>query len=123
MQKHILNGFAGRGGTSHKKIICSRLMKKESKAAVPPEFTDGEGKKWIQTSAEDLLSMKELSDVIKNIESDRTDNEVILAHIDFKRVDREYYEAIKLLEEQLKKKDELLKNLILKSKTIIDRKK
>jgi len=34
------------------------------------EYTDEEGKKWIQTSTSDLFSSKELNDILESIEKE-----------------------------------------------------
>lgn len=92
------------------------------KKDIKTEFTDGEGKKWVQTSTDDLFSLKELNDVIKSIEKDRQDGEIVLAHIDFKTVNKEYYNTVLTLQETIRKKDMLMKRLVNESKTLIDRK-
>lgn len=92
------------------------------KKDVKTEFTDGDGKKWVQTSTDDLFSLKELNDVIKTIEKDRQDGEIVLAHIDFKKVNKEYYDTVLTLQETIRKKDMLMKRLINESKTLIERK-
>ena len=64
-------------------------MKREKKAIIPDlkEFTDESGKKWVPTSADDLFSMEELNNIIKDIEKERANtsksqlkikNEIIL---------------------------------------------
>jgi len=100
------------------------LIRKAKKTPIPDltEFTDDEGKKWIQTSTEDLFSVKELNDVLASIEKDKDSGEIVLARIDFRRVNKEYYETVKELQATLKKRNEILKKLIIESKTVIDRK-
>ncbi len=99
-------------------------MKKTGKTAAPQltEFTDEDGKRWIQTSTEDLFSIKELNEILETIERDKESGEIVLARIDFKTVNREYYQTVQELQAKLKKRNDLLKKLILESKTVIDRK-
>ncbi len=99
-------------------------MKKAKKTAIPShtEFTDQDGKKWIQTSTEDLFSVKELNEILDSIESDKAEGEIVIAHIDFKKVNREYYDTVQALQAKLKKRTDILKKIILESKTSIDRK-
>jgi len=99
-------------------------MKKMQKISVPDltEFTDEEGKKWKQTSTDDLFSMKELNTILESIEKDRDSDEIILARIDFQKVNREYYEAAISLQKKLKAQSELLKQVIMDSKIKIERK-
>ncbi len=86
------------------------------------EFTDDEGKKWIQTSTDDLFSTKELNEIISTIEKEREKDEVIIARIDFQKVDREFYDAATELQKRLKTQTELLKKYISQSSEIINRK-
>ncbi len=100
-------------------------MKKGIKRNIIPdltEFTDDEGKKWIQTSADDLFSMKELNEILESIDKEKDKDEVVLARIDFQKVNREYYDAAIALQEKLKKQTELLKKLADESKKTIERK-
>jgi len=100
-------------------------MKKHKKNIMVPdieEFTDDEGKKWIQTSTDDLFSTRELNDVLESIEKDREAGEIVLARIDFQKVNKEYYETAVVLQKKLKKQTEILKKVINESNTIIDRK-
>lgn len=100
-------------------------MKKEAKRNIIPdltEFTDDEGKKWIQTSADDLFSMKELNEILESIERDKDKDEVVLARIDFQQVNREYYDAVIALQSKLRKQTGLLKKLAEESKKTIERK-
>jgi hypothetical protein len=100
-------------------------MKKPQKPNIIPdlrEFTDEEGKKWIQTSTDDLFSMKEFNDIITSIEKDREKGEIVLARIDFKKVNREYYETAVALQEKLDRQTELLKKLAAESRETINRK-
>ena len=48
------------------------LSIKKSKRNIPDltEFTDDEGKKWVQTSVDDLLSTDELSNILDRIDKD-----------------------------------------------------
>lgn len=93
------------------------IRKKNNSATV----TDGEGKKWVKTSPEDLFTIREINDVMRSFE-DADDNEIILAHVDFKKVNREYYDAVKELQERLRRKDLALKNLAERSRRVIERK-
>ncbi len=100
-------------------------MKKKAKSSIIPdltEFTDGEGKKWIQTSTDDLFSTKELNEIITTIEKEREKDEVIIARIDFQKVDREFYDAAIELQKRLKNQTDLLKKYVSESTKIIDRK-
>jgi len=100
-------------------------MKKRTKNSIVPdltEFTDGEGKKWIQTSTDDLFSAKELNEIIAAIEKEREKDEVIIARIDFQKVDREFYDAAIELQKRLKNQTGLLKKYVSESAEIIDRK-
>ncbi len=100
-------------------------MKKGIKRNIIPdltEFTDDEGKKWIQTSADDLFSMKELNEILESIDKEKDKDDVVLARIDFQKVNREYYDAAIALQEKLKKQTGLLKKLADESKKTIERK-
>jgi len=100
-------------------------MKKRINNSIIPdltEFTDNEGKKWIQTSTDDLFSTKELNDIISTIEKEREKDEVIIARIDFQKVDREFYDAATELQKRLKTQTELLKKYVSQSTQIIERK-
>ncbi len=100
------------------------IMKKEKKKKIPDltEFIDEEGKKWIQTSTDDLFSIKEISELLDTVEKDKEEGEIVLARIDFQKVNREYYEKAHDLHTKLKRRDELIKKLITESKKAIDRK-
>lgn len=99
-------------------------MKKAKTINIPDltEYTDESGKKWIQTSTEDLFSMKELNTIIENIESEKASGEVVLARIDFQKVNKEYYEATLAMQDKLKKQTELIKKIVADTKNIIDKK-
>lgn len=100
-------------------------MKKRTINNIVPdltEFTDNEGKKWIQTSTDDLFSTKELNEIISTIEKEREKDEVIIARIDFQKVDREFYDAATELQKRLKTQTELLKKYVSQSTQIIGRK-
>lgn len=87
------------------------------------EFVDDEGKKWIQTSTEDLFSIKELNDIIDAIEKkDDGAEEIVLARIDFRTVNKDYYEKVQDLQEKLNKRTEILKRLAVESKQLISSK-
>lgn len=105
-------------------FITVRAMKKLKKILVPDltEFTDEEGKKWKQTSANDLFSMKELNTILESIDREKSSEEIILARIDFQKVNKEYYEAAVTLQKKLQKQNELLEKVILDSRNKIERK-
>ncbi len=87
------------------------------------EFIDGEGKKWVRTSTEDLFSLKELNEIIDAIEKkEESGEEIVLARIDFQTVNKDYYERVQELEKKLAKRTELLKRLARESKRLIDSK-
>jgi len=100
------------------------MKKKEKKIVIPDirEFTDDSGKKWVQTSTDDLFSMRELNDIIRNIEKEREKDEIVLARIDFQKVDREFYEAAIDLQKRLQKQTLLIKQYIAESKKTIEKK-
>ena len=86
------------------------------------EYTDDEGKKWVQTSADDLFSIKELNRIIEQIDRSGDSEEIILARIDFQNVNREYYETAVKLRNRLQRQNELIKKMIAETRTLIDRK-
>ncbi len=86
------------------------------------EFTDEEGKKWIQTSTEDLFSIQELNDILESVEKREDGEEIVLARINFQKVNREYYETALALQKKLNEKNELLKKVLNTSKETIERK-
>lgn len=100
------------------------MKRKERKSVIPDirEFTDDSGKKWVQTSTDDLFSMRELNDIIRNIEKERDRDEVVLARIDFQKVDREFYDAAVELQKRLQKQTLLMKQYISESKKTIEKK-
>ena len=100
------------------------MLFKRKKKVLPDvyEFIDDNGKKWLQTSTKDLLSSKELNDIIKEIEKEKEEGEIVIARIDFKKVNKEYYERVVELEDTLKKRTDLLKRIIKESRETIDRK-
>ena len=100
------------------------MKKKDKKTVIPDirEFTDDSGKKWVQTSTDDLFSMRELNDIIRNIEKEREKDEVVLARIDFQKVDREFYEAAIELQKRLQKQTLLMKQYLSESKKTIEKK-
>lgn len=99
-------------------------MKKNKKGMVPDltEFTDLDGNRWVQTSADDLFSSKELNDILEAIEKDKDTEEIVLARIDFKKVNKEYYETVIDLQSKLNKQNESLKKLLINAKETIDKK-
>jgi mevalonate kinase len=99
-------------------------MRKSKKHNIPDmsEFTDEEGKKWIQTSTEDLFSIKELNEVLESIDREGESGEIILARIDFQKVDKQYYEAAVELQKKLRRQSEVMKRFITEAKYKIDRK-
>jgi len=100
-------------------------MKKTPKKPVIPdftEFTDENGKKWVQTSTDDLFSMQELNDILESIDSEKESGEIVLARIDFQKVNKEYYDSVVTLQSKLHKQTELLKKIITESREKIDRK-
>lgn len=99
-------------------------MKKAKKISVPDltEFTDDEGQRWVQTSTEDLFSTKELNDILESVEKEKEEGDIILARIDFKRVNREYYDSVQELQAKLRRRNDVLKKLIIGSRDTIERK-
>ena len=97
-------------------------MAKKDKNTLSSEFTDIDGGKWIQTSAEDMFSLSELNKAIESIEKEKDPNEIVLARIDFRTVNKEYHDAVIDLQTKLKKKEAALNKLIAESRVIIDRK-
>jgi len=100
-------------------------MKKRDKKAIIPdlrEFTDDSGKKWVQTSTDDLFSIKELNEIITTMEKERAKDEVIFARIDFQKVDKEFYDTALELQQRLQKQGKLLQNYVAETKRVIDRK-
>ncbi len=101
------------------------MKKTKAKLPVVPdlkEFIDQEGKKWIQTSADDLLSSKELLSILNALEKQKSADDIVLARIDFQKVNREYYEAVLDLQARLEKQNSILKKLLVDAKEIIDKK-
>lgn len=100
------------------------LSIKKSKKNIPSltEFTDKDGSKWVQTSADDLFSSNELNEILDKIEKDKDKDEIVLAKFEFQKVNKEYYETILDLQERLKKQNEILKKLLTDAKNTIDRK-
>lgn len=100
------------------------MKKTEKKAIIPDlkEFTDDSGKKWVQTSTEDLFTIRELNEIITSIEKERAKDEVVFARIDFQKVDREFYDTALDLQQRLKKQSKLLQNYMNETKKVIDRK-
>jgi hypothetical protein len=100
-------------------------MKKTAKKTIIPditEFTDEEGKRWIQTSTDDLFSIKELNEVLASIDRDSESDEIILARIDFQNVNKEYYETAVKLQKKVQRQAELLKKVIADANSKIERK-
>jgi hypothetical protein len=101
------------------------MFKKEKKKNIIPdikEFVDDAGKKWVQTSTDDLFTLGGLNDVLEAIEKEKQSGEIVFARIDFQKVNREYYDAAVELQKKLIRQNELLKKLTSDSKTIIERK-
>lgn len=100
------------------------MKKTEKKAVIPDlrEFTDDNGKKWVQTSTDDLFTIKELNEIITSIEKERAKDEVVFARIDFQKVDREFYDTAIALQQRLQKQGKLLQNYVSETKKVIDRK-
>ncbi len=99
-------------------------MKKEIKHQIPDitEFTDENGKKWVQTSTDDLFAMNELNEILGKIEKERDSDGIFLARIDFQKVDKEFYEAAVDLQKRLVKQTDLMKKYVEESGRIMDRK-
>ena len=103
----------------------SLMIKRPKKPTIVPdftEFTDTEGTKWVQTSADDLFSIKEINKILESIEKDKDEGDIVIARIDFQKVNKEYYERVRELQTKLKKKNELIKRLLMGSKETIDKK-
>lgn len=100
------------------------MKKTEKKTIIPDlkEFTDDSGKKWVQTSTEDLFTIRELNDIITSIEKERVKDEVVFARIDFQKVDKEFYDTALELQQRLKKQGKLLQNYMSDTKKVIERK-
>mgnify|MGYP006296995905 FL=1 len=100
------------------------MILKKKKKEIPDfqEYTDEEGQKWIQTSTDDLFSVKELNDIIESVESEKVPGEIVLARIDFKKVNKEYYDKVLELQQKLKKRTDLLNKLVAESRKTVDRK-
>ena len=100
------------------------LSIKKSKRNIPDltEFTDDEGKKWVQTSVDDLLSTDELSNILDRIDKDKDKDEIVLARFNFEKVNKEYYETVLELEARLKKQNDILKKLLIDARDTIDKK-
>ena len=96
------------------------MPKKQNTSA--KEYTDAQGEKWVQTSTEDIFALKELNEIIASIEKEKDKGEMVLARIDFRTVNKEYYETIQDLQKKLAHKEELLKKLVSESKRVIARK-
>lgn len=100
------------------------MKKREQKTIIPDlrEFTDDSGKKWVQTSTDDLFSIKELNEIITSIEKERAKDEVVFARIDFQKVDKEFYDTAVELQQRLQKQGTLLQKYAADTKRVIDRK-
>ena len=66
--------------------------------------------------------MRELNDIISSIEKEREKDEIVLARIDFQKVDREFYNAAIELQKRLQKQNRLMKEYIERSSATIERK-
>jgi hypothetical protein len=100
-------------------------MKKTSRKTILSdltEFTDPDGKKWVQTSTEDLFSIKELNEILESIDKSSESEDIILARIDFQKVNKEYYETAMQLQKKVHQQGELLKKVITDARSKIDRK-
>lgn len=100
------------------------MKKSRIKSTMPDltEFTDEEGKKWIQTSTEDLFSIQELNDILESVEKKEDGEEIVLARINFQKVNKEYYDTAIALQKKLTEKNELLKKVVKGSRETIERK-
>jgi hypothetical protein len=100
------------------------MKNSEKKVIIPDlkEFVDENGKKWVQTSTDDLFSIKELNDMISSIEKERAKDEVVFARIDFQKVDKEFYDTALELEKKLQKQSKLLQKYVSETTVIINRK-
>lgn len=101
------------------------MFKKEKKKNIIPdikEFVDDAGKRWVQTSTDDLFTLGGLNDVLEAIEKEKQSGEIVFARIDFQKVNKEYYDAAVELQKKLIRQNELLKKLTTDSKTVIERK-
>ena len=97
-------------------------MIRRKKEKLAKEFIDSEGKKWIQRPAEDLFSSGELGNIIRTIENEKSSGEIVRASIDFRKVNKEYYDAVENLNSELKKKNLLLSKLVSETRKMTDRK-
>jgi hypothetical protein len=98
------------------------LKKKTAKPVLHTEYTDETGRKWVQTSPDDLFAIRELSDVLEAIEKDKDSGDIVLARIDFQKVNKEYYDAVIELQEKLRRKEALLQKLTTETRRVLDRK-
>jgi hypothetical protein len=108
-----------------KKTWLATIMKKTTKKPIIPdlaEYTDEEGKKWIQTSTDDLFSIKELNEILESIDKSGDSDEIILARIDFQKVNKEYYETAINLQKKLHQQTALLKKVINDARATIEKK-
>ncbi|PKL17013.1 MAG: hypothetical protein CVV49_13325 [Spirochaetae bacterium HGW-Spirochaetae-5] len=107
-----------------RKLFIVPMKKKEQKVIIPDlrEFTDDSGKKWVQTSTDDLFSIKELNEIITSIEKERAKDEVVFARIDFQKVDKEFYDTAVELQKRVQKQGKLLQKYAAETKRVIDRK-
>lgn len=97
-------------------------MSKKQQNIHQKEFTDAQGERWVQTSTEDIFQLKELNEIINSIEKEKDKGEIVLARIDFKTVNKEYYDSLQEIQTKLNHKEELLKKLAQESKRVIQRK-
>ncbi len=101
------------------------MIKIKKKTKPIPDLTDiaeEDGKKWVQTSADDLLSSKELISILSALENEKGPEDIVLAKIDFQKVNKEYYDAVVDLKAELKKQNDSLKKLLSDAKLTIDKK-
>ena len=100
-------------------------MKNSEEKTMSPdleEFIDENEKKWVQTSTDDLFSIKKLNDIISAIEKEKEKVEVAFARIDFQKVDKEFYNTALELQKKLQKQSKLLQNYVAETARIINRK-
>jgi len=100
--------------------MFKRKREKQSNNVDLSEFTDENGKKWIQTSTEDLFSTNELNEILESLEKEKDKDDIILARIDFQKVNKDYYDTAINLQKAIEQKNKLLKKIISESKKSIE---